>query len=115
MFGGRALYIQIGAMLGTIMAANVLIVIIPAQRKLVEAKEQGVAPDPVYGQRGKQRSVHNNYFTLPVLFIMISNHYPMTYGHSTRGWCWWRSCCSRRMSGISSTCGTRAGRSGRFP
>jgi uncharacterized membrane protein len=82
---GRAVYIQIGAMLGTIMAANVLFVIIPSQRKLVEAKEQGRAPDPIYGLRGKQRSVHNNYFTLPVLFIMISNHYPMTYG-AKHGW-----------------------------
>ncbi len=80
LYSGRAVYIQVGAMLGTIMAANVLMVIIPSQRKLVEAKEQGIAPDPVYGLRGKQRSVHNNYFTLPVLFIMISNHYPMTYG-----------------------------------
>jgi uncharacterized membrane protein len=85
LYSGRAVYIQIGAMLGTIMAANVAHVIIPSQRKLVEAKEQGIAPDPVYGQRGKQRSVHNNYFTLPVLFIMISNHYPMTYG-SRHGW-----------------------------
>ena len=84
-FSGRAMYIQVGGMLGTIMAANVFFVIIPSQRKLVEAKEQGIAPDPVYGQRGKQRSVHNNYFTLPVLFIMISNHYPMTYG-SKYGW-----------------------------
>ena len=80
-FSGRAMYMQIGAMLGTMMAANVLFVIIPAQRKLVEAKERGEAPDPVYGLRGKQRSVHNNYFTLPVLLTMISNHYPMTFGH----------------------------------
>ncbi len=84
-FSGRATYIEIGAMLGTIMVANVAHVIIPSQRKLVEAKNQGVAPDPVEGLRGKQRSVHNNYFTLPVLFIMISNHYPLTYGHP-RGW-----------------------------
>jgi uncharacterized membrane protein len=82
---GRAMYVQIGAMLGTIMAANVLFVIIPGQRQLVLAKEQGRAPDPVYGMRGKQRSVHNNYFTLPVLLTMISNHYPMTYGHQ-RAW-----------------------------
>ena len=82
---GRAMYVQIGAMLGTIMAANVLFVIIPGQRQLVLAKEQGRAPDPVYGMRGKQRSVHNNYFTLPVLLTMISNHYPMTYGHP-RAW-----------------------------
>jgi uncharacterized membrane protein len=60
-------------------------VIIPSQRKLVEAKEQGIAPDPLFGLRGKQRSVHNNYFTLPVLFTMISNHYPLTYGHP-QGW-----------------------------
>jgi len=80
-FSGRAMYLQIGAMLGTLMAANVLFVIIPGQRKLVEAKEQGRAPDAVYGLRGKQRSVHNNYFTLPVLLTMISNHYPMTFGH----------------------------------
>jgi uncharacterized membrane protein len=80
LYSGRAVYMQVGAMLGTIMAANVLMVIIPSQRKLVDATEQGIAPDPVYGLRGKQRSVHNNYFTLPVLFIMISNHYPMTYG-----------------------------------
>jgi uncharacterized membrane protein len=82
---GRAMYMQIGAMLGTIMAANVLFVIIPGQRQLVVAKEQGRAPDPVYGLSGKQRSVHNNYFTLPVLLTMISNHYPMTYGHP-RAW-----------------------------
>jgi uncharacterized membrane protein len=80
-FSGRAMYLQVGAMLGTIMAWNVYFVIIPAQRKLVEAKERNAAPDPVYGLQGKQRSVHNNYFTLPVLFIMISNHYPMTFGN----------------------------------
>jgi len=84
-FSGRAMYLQIGAMMGTIMAWNVFFVIMPSQRKLVEAKEQGVAPDPVYGQRGKQRSVHNNYFTLPVLFTMISNHYPMTFGNRNAG------------------------------
>jgi len=80
-FSGRALYMQIGAMLGTMMAANVLFVIIPAQRQLVAAQQQGGAPDPVHGRRGKQRSVHNNYFTLPVLFVMISSHYPITWGH----------------------------------
>ena len=80
-FGGRALYLQVGAMLGTMMAGNVLFVIIPAQRALVEAKSQGRAPDPVHGLRGKQRSVHNNYLTLPVLLTMISNHYPMTFAH----------------------------------
>ena len=80
-YSGRAMYLQIGAMLGTLMAANVLFVIIPAQRQLVDAKDQGRAPDPIHGSRGKQRSVHNNYFTLPVLLTMISNHYPLTFGH----------------------------------
>jgi uncharacterized membrane protein len=80
-FSGRAMYLQVGAMMGTIMAWNVYFVIIPAQRQLVEAKERNVAPDPVYGLLGKQRSVHNNYLTLPVLFIMISNHYPITFGN----------------------------------
>ena len=79
-YSGRAMFLQVGAMMGTIMAWNVYFVIIPSQHKLVEAKQRGVAPDPVYGLRGKQRSVHNNYFTLPVLFIMISNHYPITFG-----------------------------------
>ena len=85
LFSGRGMYIQVGAMLGTIMVANVAHVIIPSQRRLVKAKEQGVAPDPIDGLRGKQRSVHNNYFTLPVLFVMISNHYPLTYGQP-RAW-----------------------------
>jgi uncharacterized membrane protein len=76
---GRAAYIHIGAMIGTIMVANVAMVIIPGQRKMVEAMQAGGLPDPQYGIKAKQRSVHNNYFTLPVLFIMISNHYAMTY------------------------------------
>jgi uncharacterized membrane protein len=79
--GGRAAYIHVGAMIGTIMVANVAMVIIPGQRRMVEAMRAGLKPDPVYGIRGKQRSVHNNYFTLPVLFIMISNHFAMTYRH----------------------------------
>jgi uncharacterized membrane protein len=78
---GRAAYIHVGAMIGTIMVANVAMVIIPGQRKVVNAMIAGDKPDPVYGIRGKQRSVHNNYFTLPVLFIMISNHFAMTYRH----------------------------------
>jgi uncharacterized membrane protein len=78
---GRAAYIHVGAMIGTIMVANVAMVIIPGQRRMVEAMRAGRKPDPVYGIRGKQRSVHNNYFTLPVLFIMISNHFAMTYRH----------------------------------
>ena len=76
---GRAAYIHIGAMIGTIMVANVAMVIIPGQRRMVEAMQAGGLPDPQYGIKAKQRSVHNNYFTLPVLFIMISNHYAMTY------------------------------------
>ena len=79
LFSGRGAYIVFGAMLGTIMVANVFFVIIPGQREMVKAKHEGRAPDPVYGLRGKQRSVHNTYFTLPVLFAMISNHYAMTY------------------------------------
>lgn len=80
-FSGRGAYMHFGAMLGTIMVGNVFFVIIPGQKDLVKAKEEGREPDPVHGIRGKQRSVHNTYFTLPVLFIMICNHYAMTYGH----------------------------------
>jgi uncharacterized membrane protein len=79
LFSGRGAFLHFGAMLATIMAANVLLVIIPGQRRNVAALREGRAPDPLYGQRGKQRSVHNTYFTLPVLFTMISNHYAMTY------------------------------------
>jgi uncharacterized membrane protein len=67
------------------MAANVFLVIIPGQRELVAAKAAGREPDPRPGVLGKQRSVHNNYFTLPVLFAMLSNHFPMTYAHPA-GW-----------------------------
>ena len=80
-FGGRAAYLHVGAMLGTIMVANVFFVIIPSQRELVNAKEQGRAPDKKMAEMAKNRSLHNNYLTLPVLFIMISNHYPMTFSH----------------------------------
>jgi uncharacterized membrane protein len=82
LFSGRAAYLQVGAMLGTIMAANVFFVIIPAHWELVRAKEAGRQPDPAANARGKQRSVHNNYFTLPVLFAMLSNHFSFTYGHA---------------------------------
>jgi uncharacterized membrane protein len=78
---GRAMYIHVGSAIGTIMVANVFFVIIPGQRRMVLAMRAGKSPDPRDGQRGKQRSVHNNYFTLPVLFMMISNHYPATYSH----------------------------------
>jgi len=80
-FSGRGAYIHFGSMLGTIMVGNVFFVIIPGQKDLVQAKMEGRQPDPIHGIRGKQRSVHNTYFTLPVLFVMISNHYAMTYGH----------------------------------
>ncbi len=80
-FSGRGAYLHYGAMLGTIMVANVFFVIMPGQRDLVAAKEQRRAPDPIHGIQAKQRSVHNTYFTLPVLFVMISNHYAMTWGH----------------------------------
>lgn len=84
-FAGRAAYLIVGAMLATIMSANVFFVIIPGQRKMVGAMLRGEAPNPVYGKRGKQRSVHNTYFTLPVVFAMLSNHYAMTY---TRPYNW---------------------------
>ena len=84
-FSGRGAFIHFGAMLGTIMALNVYFVIIPGQRELVKAKEEGRAPDPRHGLVGRQRSVHNTYFTLPVLFTMISNHYAGIYGHP---WNW---------------------------
>ncbi len=80
LFSGRGAFIVFGAMLGTIMVANVFFVIIPGQREMVRAKQQGREPDPQSGQRGKLRSVHNTYFTLPVLFTMLSNHYALTFG-----------------------------------
>jgi uncharacterized membrane protein len=83
--GSRAAYIHVGAMLGTLMAANVFRVIIPGQRVMVDAMSRGAEPDPRPGLAGARRSLHNNYMTLPVLFIMVSNHYPMTYGHT---WNW---------------------------
>jgi len=85
LFTGRAAYLHVGAMLGTLMAANVAMIIMPAQRALVAATAKGERPDPALGAKAKQRSVHNNYVTLPVVFIMLSNHYPMTWGH---GWSW---------------------------
>jgi len=81
LLSGRAAYLHVGAMIGTMMVANVAMLIIPGQRKMVNAMLAGQKPDPVHGIKAKQRSVHNNYFTLPVLFIMISNHYAMTYNH----------------------------------
>jgi uncharacterized membrane protein len=82
LFSARAVYLQIGAMLGTMMVGNVFFVIIPAHWELVRAKEAGREPDPAANERAKLRSVHNNYLTLPVVFTMLSNHFPFTYGHS---------------------------------
>src|ERR1700676_41617 len=76
---GRGAFNQIGAIVGTIMVANVFVVIIPNQRKIVTALLAGRSPDPALGIQGKQRSVHNNYLTLPVILLMISNHYPLLF------------------------------------
>jgi uncharacterized membrane protein len=80
-FSGRGAFIHVGSLVGTIMAANVFLVIIPNQKKMVAQLIAGREPDPKYGAIGKQRSVHNNYLTLPVLLMMVSNHYPMLYSH----------------------------------
>ncbi|HHT00182.1 MAG TPA: hypothetical protein ENK73_04925 [Thiomicrospira sp.] len=80
LFSAKAAYIHVGAVIGTIMVANVFFGIIPSQKKMVAAMQKGEIPDPMVGKRGFQRSLHNNYFTLPVLFIMISGHYPLTFG-----------------------------------
>lgn len=81
-FSARGAYMHMGAIIGTIMAGNVFFGIMPSQRALVKAVEAGTAPDPAYGLNAKVRSTHNTYTTLPILFIMISNHYPMTFNHS---------------------------------
>lgn len=80
-FNGRAAFIHAGAILGTIMVANVWMRILPAQRKMIAATAAGKKPDYSLGLQAKQRSVHNSYVTLPVVFMMISNHFPMTFGH----------------------------------
>ena len=82
---GRAAFIHVGAAIGTIMVANVFFVIIPSQKDLVAAVSENRKPDPARGKNALMRSRHNNYFTLPVLFIMISNHYAGTFGHP---WNW---------------------------
>ncbi|MFP5467174.1 MAG: urate hydroxylase PuuD [Gammaproteobacteria bacterium] len=81
MFAGRAAFLLVGAMLATAMSANVFFWIIPGQRTVVADLKAGRPVDPIHGKRGKQRSVHNTYFTLPVLFAMLSNHYSFTYAH----------------------------------
>lgn len=80
-FSGRAAFIHVGAVLGTIMVANVWIRILPAQQTMIDATRAGKKPDYTPGLRAKRRSVHNSYVTLPVIFMMLSNHYPATYGH----------------------------------
>ncbi|MBC7543579.1 MAG: urate hydroxylase PuuD [Candidatus Sericytochromatia bacterium] len=84
-FTGRAAYIHVGAIIGTMMVGNVWARIIPGQRKIVAAVKAGLAYDPAPGLKARMRSRHNNYFTYPVVFIMISNHFPSTYGNE---WNW---------------------------
>lgn len=85
LFSARASYVQLGAMLGTVMSANVFFVILPAHRELVAAKRAGRPPDGAIAHRATQRSVHNTYLTLPVLFAMLGNHFPLAYGNA-HGW-----------------------------
>ena len=80
LFSPRAAWLQVGAMIGTVMAANVFFDIIPAHRELIDAKQAGREPDPRPGIQAKQRSVHNNYLTLPVLLTMLAGHFPFAYG-----------------------------------
>ena len=80
-FAGRAAFLLVGAMMATAMSANVFFWIIPGQRTVVAQIKAGQPVDPIHGRRGKQRSVHNTYFTLPVLFAMLSGHYSFTWGH----------------------------------
>ena len=114
LFSGRAALLHLGAFTATIMAANVAMVIIPNQKKVVADLVAGRAPDPALGAQAKQRSLHNNYLTLPVLFLMLSNHYPLAFAtqwnwligalvflmgvtirhffntlHARKGWLWW--------------------------
>ena len=79
LFAGRAAFLLVGAMIATAMSANVFLVIIPGQRKVVAALREGRQPEAIHGKRGKQRSVHNTYFTLPVIVAMLSNHYGWLY------------------------------------
>ncbi|MGZ8552559.1 MAG: urate hydroxylase PuuD [Chitinophagaceae bacterium] len=80
-FNGRAAFIHFGAMIGSIMVANVFFIIIPSQKAMVNAAKKGMLPDPAKGKNALFRSLHNNYFTLPVLFVMVSNHFPSTFGN----------------------------------
>ena len=85
LLSGRAAFIHVGAIIGTIMVGNVFFTIIPSQKALVRAAKTGQPLDETLGKKAGQRSLHNNYLTLPVVFIMISNHFPSTFGHS---WNW---------------------------
>lgn len=78
----RAAFVHVGALLGTLMAGNVFCRIMPAQRNQMVATQSGEKPDPLLGYNAKQRSIHNNYMTFPLLFIMVSNHFPVTYQHT---------------------------------
>ena len=84
-FSARGAYLHVGAIIGTAMVGNVFFVIIPNQRKVVAALKAGEVPDPALGKAAKSRSLHNNYMTLPVLFVMISHHYAVTFG-AQRPW-----------------------------
>jgi uncharacterized membrane protein len=81
LFSGRAAYIQTGVLIGTLMTGNVWLCILPSQRELIRATRAGEPQDPALSLRAKQRSIHNNYFTFPLLFLMLSNHFPSAYGH----------------------------------
>jgi uncharacterized membrane protein len=100
LFAGRAAFLLVGAMMATAMSANVLVWIIPGQRKVVAAMTSGQPYDAqalaIHGMRGKQRSVHNTYFTLPVVFAMLSNHYGFLYTHPIR----WLLLLCNAMPGI---------------
>ncbi len=85
LLSGRAAYIHVGAMMGSIMVLNVWLRILPAQQKMIDATKEGRQPDFTLGEAAKRRSMHNSYMTLPVLFIMLSNHFPATYG-GTLNW-----------------------------
>ena len=85
-YSGRGAFMHVGAFVGTIMAFNVFAVIIPNQKKMVAQLIRGEDAGRRYGQIGKQRSLHNNYLTLPVLLMMVSPHYPFLFGHPHAGW-----------------------------
>ena len=113
LFAPRAMFIVVGSMIGTMMAGNVLFVIIPGHWELIRAKQAGREPDPKHGIKGKLRSVHNNYLTLPVLLLMLSNHFPFVYGHEDA----WLALCAFVALGAYvrhfSICGTAGATRGR--